>query len=123
MARELTTKVPSGRARRTPITVRNKLDVKDRDPNYHYRIVNVKEDRVEQFIEQGYEIVRATPVGDKQVDAPSSLGSASEISVGGGMKAIVMRTPKEYFIEDQATKQTQIDALEATMKSEARKGT
>lgn len=123
MARELTTKVPSGRARRTPITVRNKLDVKDRDPNYHYRIVNVKEDRVEQFIEQGYEIVRATPVGDKQVDAPSSLGSASEISVGGGMKAIVMRTPKEYFNEDQAIKQTQIDALEATMKSEARKGT
>ena len=122
MAREPSTKVPSGRARRTPITVRNKLDVKDRDPNYHYRIVNVKEDRIEQFIEQGYEIVQAASVGDKQVDAPSSLGSASEVSVGGGMKALVMRTPKEYFNEDQAIKQSQIDELEDTMKRDARKG-
>jgi hypothetical protein len=102
--------------------MRNKLTVKDRDPNYHYRIVNVKEDRVEQFQEQGYEIVGATPVGDKQIDAPSSLGSASEISVGGGLKAVVMRIPKEFYEEDQAMKQAQIDELEATMGSNAKKG-
>ena len=122
MAREPKAVALSGRVRRTPLNMRNKLTVKDRDPNYHYRIVNVKEDRVEQFQEQGYEIVGATPVGDKQIDAPSSLGSASEISVGGGLKAVVMRIPKEFYEEDQAMKQAQIDELEATMGSNAKKG-
>lgn len=122
MAREPKAVALSGRVRRTPLNMRNKLTVKDRDPNYHYRIVNVKEDRVEQFQEQGYEVVLTTPVGDKLIDAPSSLGSASEISVGGGMKAVVMRIPKEFYEEDQAIKQAQIDELEATMGSNAKKG-
>jgi len=122
MAREPKAVALSGRVRRTPLNMRNKLTVKDRDPNYHYRIVNVKEDRVEQFQEQGYEVVLTTPVGDKLIDAPSSLGSASEISVGGGLKAVVMRIPKEFYEEDQAMKQAQIDELEATMGSNAKKG-
>lgn len=113
---------PSGRVRRTPITVRNRLTVKDVDPNFHYRIVNVKDDRVEQFKEQGYEAVSATPVGDRQVDTPSTLGSGAEISVGQGMKAVLMRIPKEWYAEDQTAKQVQIDELEATMKSDATKG-
>lgn len=122
MARESKAVTQSGRVRRTPLTVRNKLTVMERDPNYHYRIVNVKEDRVEQFKEQGYEVVLSTKVGDSQVDSASSLGSATEISVGGGMKAVIMRTPKEFYDEDQAMKQAQIDELEATMKSDAKKG-
>lgn len=122
MAKEQTQKLPSGRIRRTPLNVRNRLSIKDRDPNYHYRIVNVKDDRVEQFKEQGYEIVQDTQVGDKRIDSPSVLGSSAEISVGQGMKAVLMRTPKEYFEEDQQMKQAQIDELEATMKSDAVKG-
>lgn len=123
MAKELlSTKSPSGRVRRTPLTVRNRLTVKDRDPNYQYRIVNVKDDRVEQFKEQGYEIVEDAQVGDKRLDAPSSLGSSSEISVGQGMKAVLMRIPKEWYQDDQNAKQAQIDELEATMKSDATKG-
>jgi hypothetical protein len=122
MARESITKAQSGRVRRTPITVRNRLSVKDRDPNYHYRIVNVKDDRIEQFQEQGYEIVQATQVGDKQVDNPSTLGSGTEVSVGQGMKAVLMRIPKEWYQEDQTAKQAQIDELEATMKADATKG-
>ena len=122
MARTTTAASPSGRVRRTPITVRNRLSVKDTDPNFHYRIVNVKDDRVEQFKEQGYEIVADTPVGDKRVDAPSSLGSSAEISVGQGMKAVLMRIPKEWYQDDQAAKQAQIDELEATMNAQATKG-
>ena len=115
-------KVQSGRVRRTPITARNRLAVKNTDPNYHYRIVNVKDDRVEQFQEQGYEIVSKGATNDKYVDTASPIGSAGEFSVGGGMKAVVMRIPKEYFVQDQAAKQASIDELEATMRSDATKG-
>lgn len=120
-----TSKSPSGRVKRTPIGSRNKLSVSDRDPNYHYRIVNTnmegKEDRVEMFKEQGYEVVPNTNVGDKSVDRPSRLGSGSEISVGQGVKAVLMRIPKEYFEEDQAAKQQRIDDSVATMDAETAK--
>lgn len=119
MARELTAKSPSGRVRRTPLSVRNKLSLKNRDPNYHYRFVNVKDDRVEQFKEQGYEIVLGTEVGDLRVDNPSALGSATEVSVGHATKAVLMRIPLEWYKEDQAFKQAKIDELEASMSTEA----
>lgn len=115
-------KAQSGRVRRTPITMRARLAVKDTDPNFHYRIVNVKDDRVEQFQEQGYEIVPKAVSNDKFIDTATPLGSAGEFSVGGGMKAVVMRIPKEYFVQDQAAKQASIDELEATMKFDAIRG-
>lgn len=120
MARELKTKAPAGRPRRTPITKRNRLTIKDRDPNYQYRIVNIIDDRVEQLLEQGYEIDPQPQVGDVTVDTASPLGSAKQISVGQGTKAVVMRIPKEYFEEDQAFKQEQIDALESAKRDEAK---
>lgn len=122
MAKELTQKGPSVRPRRTPLTMRNKLTVKNVDPNYQYRIVNDVEDRVELFKERGYEIVTDAQVGDSRVDKPSSLGSTTEISVGQNVKAVVMRIPKEWYQEDQAVKQAQIDALEASMNADAARG-
>jgi hypothetical protein len=122
MTKETTLKAAVARVRRTPLNVRNRLSIKSRDPAYHYRIVNVKDDRIEQFKEAGYEVAPAQQVGDKRVDQPSTLGSASEISVGQGMTAILMRQRKEFYEEDQATKQTQIDELESTMKSDAVRG-
>jgi hypothetical protein len=122
MTKETTLKAPAGRVRRTPLAVRNRLSIKERDPAYVYRIVNVKDDRIDQFKEAGYEIAPAQAVGDKRVDAPSTLGSAQEISVGQGMSAVLMRQRKEYYEEDQTTKQQQIDALEQTMKSDATRG-
>jgi hypothetical protein len=110
------------RVRRTPLNVRNRLSIANRDPNKHYRIVNVKDDRIEQFKEQGYEIEHGVQVGDRRADAPSVLGSASEISVGQGVRAVLMSIPKEYFEEDQAAKQGQIDELEGSMKSDAARG-
>ena len=110
------------RVKRTPIGQRNKLAVKDQDPNYHYRVVNDVMDRVEQFKEQGYEVVPETKVGDKRVDNPTNLGSASGISVGNGVKAVVMRQRKDWYDEDQAAKQKTIDDLEATMNLAAKKG-
>jgi len=125
MEKELKVARSSERPRRSPLAQRNRLSVRDRDPNYHYRLVNVNldndPDRVENLIEQGYEIVPAKRVGqtgDSKVDNPSPLGSAGQISVGQGTKAVWMRIPKEYFQEDQALKQAEVDATEQRSKKQ-----
>jgi hypothetical protein len=96
------------------------LAIRNTDPNYHYRIVNANlesdPDRVVQLQELGYEIVPrevAGTTGDKRVDNPSALGSAGQISVGQGTKAIVMRIPKEWYAQDQEAKQAEINRQEA----------
>lgn len=115
------------RPKRAPIGRRSRLSVRNKEDGYHYRIVNANldtdPDRVQSFLDQGYEIVPAKEigtVGDKRVDNPSALGSSSQISVGQGTKAIVMRQRDDWYKEDQAAKQAEIDALEATMKSESK---
>lgn len=114
-------KAEVGRVRRTPIGARKKLSVENQDPNYHYRVVNVVDGRTEDFIDRGYEIVPAK-VGDKRVDSPSPVGSQSQISVGGGTKAVVMRIRKDWYDEDQKFKQTQVDSLETDMNNAAKRG-
>lgn len=122
--KEAIAKAPSGRVTRTPIGVRNVLTVKGKDPNYVYRVVNDVDDRVEAFVEGGYEVVKArdVKVGDKRVDAPSEEGSVKRISVGGGNKGVVMRIRKDWHDEDQAAKEKFIAETEATMKAEALNG-
>jgi hypothetical protein len=101
---------------------RNKLNVKGKDPDYVYRIVNDIDDRISQMQEIGYELVTdsTVKVGDKRVAVPSAEGSPTKISVGGGTKAYVMRIKKEFYDEDQKAKQQLVDELEATTKREAR---
>lgn len=125
MVRESTKEVQSARPKRTPLHVRNRLSVRDQDPNYIYRIVNTTDssqsDRIHRFKEAGYELVE-TPgmVGDKRVDVSTGLGSTPEFSVGQGTKAVVMRIRKEWYAEDQATKQLEVDAGEETMQKNAK---
>jgi hypothetical protein len=119
MEKQLNTKRASARPRRTPLVGRNRLALRDRDPNYQYRLVNANldsdPDRVQMMLDLGYEIVPRQVVGqtgDKQVDQPSALGSAGQISVGQGTKAVWMRIPKEDYLEDQAMKQEENDRIE-----------
>lgn len=117
--------VASARPRRTPLSARNRLDVKNKEPGYVYRIVNDVEDRVSRLMEQGYEIVPADKsgmVGDKRVDNISAPGSSSYVSVGQGVKAVVMRQREEFFKEDQAAKQQVVDDSEQTMKTSLQGG-
>lgn len=119
MEKQLNTKTLVERPKRVPVSGQSRLRVRDQDPNYTYRIVNANlesdPDRVANLIEQGYEIVPKDvvgQVGDKRVDNPSALGSAGQISVGQGTKAIVMRIPKDWYMADQAEKQAEIDKVE-----------
>lgn len=122
MEKTLIPKGVSTRPRRTPITQRNRLSVKNPDPNFEYRIVNDVDDRVEILMEQGYVIDNEAKVGSKRVDDASPLGATSTISVGKGVRAVVMKQRKDWYIDDQELKQkTRVDALENQMKSDAKK--
>ena len=120
---EKPTQAQVSRPRRTPIGRRNRLSVETKDPTYVYRIVNDVDGRVQDMIDRDYELVLDATVGDKRVDAISSLGSAKQISVGKGLQAVVMRKRKDWHDEDQALKQKEIDDLEASMNEAAKKGT
>lgn len=125
MTKEAIAKSPSGRVRRTPVGVRNVLTVQGKDPAYEYRIVNDTGDRVEQMKAAGYDVVSAKDVtiGDRRINVASTEGTAATASVGGGVKAVVMRIPKEWYEEDQARKQAVVDETEAATKADALKGT
>lgn len=101
---------------------RNVLTVTGKDPAYEYRVVNDDGDRISQFEEMGYEIVKDQNirVGDRRVNNPTKEGSPVQASVGNGMKAYVMRIKKDWYEEDQAAKAAKIDETEKGMLREAR---
>ena len=120
-----TPSVASARPQRASLGKRDRLSIKNREDGYTYRIVNDVDDRVEQLTSVGYEICtkeQVGAIGNKRVDNTSSIGSAAHFSVGQNTKAVVMRIPDDWYKEDQRIKQTEIDALEATMKNDARRG-
>src|SRR3990167_2564154 len=108
------------RTKRTPIGgPRNILTVTNKDPNYFYRWVNDTPGRIDRFLQAGYEVVNhEAEVGEKTVDRASKLGSAVTM-VRGSATLVLMRIPLEWYNEDQAAKQEEIDSLEASMRAEA----
>ena len=112
------------RPKRVPVGgPRNILTVAQKDPNFVYRWVNDVPGRIAAFKEGGYEVVTSdNEVGDKTVDRGSKLGSAITKSVGGQITAVLMRIPKEWYDEDQAAKQKDVDILEATMRDQSQRG-
>lgn len=123
--KEAIAKAPRGRAQRVPIGTRNVLNVAGKDPNYEYRIINDSGDRVQEFLDAGYELVGgdSVRVGDKRVNSASSEGSLAQISVGQGQKGYVVRIKKEWYHEDQMAKQKRVDDLEQATKAKALDGT
>lgn len=125
MTKEAISKAPEGRVTRVPVGQRNILTVKGKDPAYVYRIVNDVDDRITQFQEGGYEIVQdeAVKVGDARASAGTPVGTAKNMSVGRGTKAYVMRIKREWYEEDQANKQGNVDRQEQATREKALDGT
>lgn len=121
MRGKLETSETQVRPKRTPINKRDILSVKGKEPGYIYRIVNDTGDRIATFEEAGYELVDASSVsiGDKRINKASPEGSKAQVSVGRGQKAFLMRIKEEWYKEDQAAKQTEVNRLEQTMKQTA----
>lgn len=96
---------------------RNVLTVSGKEPGFEYRIVNDDGDRVSQFEDMGYEVVKdsSIKVGDRRIANPTKEGSPIQISVGGGQKAYLMRIRKDWYDEAQADKAKQVDEMEKGM--------
>lgn len=127
MSKTAATDLAPVRPKRVPLAGRNRLKVKDQDPDKSYRYVNANDehdpDRVERFLEAGYTLVprrQSGTLGDNKVDNTSPMGSVAEVSVGQGMKAVLMAQPREWYDEDQRAKMAELDAIERTMKSESK---
>lgn len=96
---------------------RNTLTYDGKDKDYHYRVVNDVDGRVEKLESFGYECVQKDgQLGDPTADGSTSLGSTITKPVGGGKTGVLMRTKLEDYEEDQADKQRmEVDAKEATL--------
>lgn len=125
MSQETINKSPSGRVKRAPVGRRNVLTVGDKEAGYVYRVVNDTSDNVLRFQELGYEFVadKKTTVGDKRVNQITSEGVNKVISVGGGVKAFVMRIKQEDYNDLQADKQEDVTSTEDANKQNALTGT
>jgi hypothetical protein len=123
--KETIAKSPSGRVTRTPVGRRNRLTVTNKDAGYVYRFVNDTGDNVLRYQEAGYEFAPDSKhtVGDKRVNMATSEGSIKQVSVGGDMKAFLMRIPKDIYEDQQKAKQARVDQLEEDTKRTALNGT
>lgn len=117
-------KSPSGRIKRATSKNRGPLAVRGKEDGFHYRFVNDVDDNVQSFKEGGYQIVqdKDVSIGDKRVDIPSADGSAKLVSVGGGMKSVLMRIPQEWYDEDQIDKELALREQESAIKKDALDG-
>jgi hypothetical protein len=122
--KEAVAKPPSGRVRRTPVGQRNVLTVSGKDPSFEYRVVNDTGDRVQRFLDAGWELVSAgdVAVGDKRINSPAPEGTKAQVAVGQGLKAYVMRIRKDWYEEDQAAKQAEVNRTEEATRLEALNG-
>jgi hypothetical protein len=106
------------RAKRIPVGTRNRLEVVNKQPGFHYRVVNDVGARVQQFMDAGYEIVPTTEayVALTRVDQVSPEGTANALAVGGGQRGFLMKIPKDFYDEDQKAKQQIIEQREAAIR-------
>lgn len=118
-------KAPERRTRRNPVEGRNRLKVRGEDPNYVYRIVNDVDDRISEYLDKGWEFETSEKVriGDSRlVDNPNGDGFVRVMSVGGGMKAILMRIKREWYDEDQEAKLGYVKETEKAMRPDPNEG-
>lgn len=109
--------------KRVPVGLRNPMSVDQDslDPNFEYRFVRGKNDRIKQFLDGGYEIVEGQRAGDKNIAVASSMGAATDIPSGDSEDRLyLMKIPKEYYVEDQQAKQDKVNAIEKQLHDKPR---
>lgn len=112
------------RPQRAPVGQVGRLSVTDKDPNKVYRFVNDRDNRVEMFQQNGWEISKASEhqIGSRRADTSQTTGSAARVSVGQGDYSVLMEIPKEWYEEDQQVKQQRVNATEQSIKETALSG-
>jgi hypothetical protein len=117
---------PRSEAReRKPLGMRrDALGVSKKDESYNYRWFNHDGDRwrtrIADALEAGYEKVvdRSGEIatGADGVNVPRSPGSVVSRPMGAGVQGILMRIPKDVYVEDQTAKQEAVDKVDAELK-------
>lgn len=86
---------------------------------YRNYFANDEDGRIEEMLELGY-----TPVINPSADTSdtaggrdSKYGNAVKKSVGGGVKAILMEIPQEWYDEDYAEAQKEVDRSDEALNS------
>lgn len=115
----------NSRPKRIPLNEanRDKLVVPGLDnENYMYRWVNDVEGRLAAFLAAWWEFVDQTgaPVGDGGVEQSEGVSSKYVKGVGHATTAHLMRIPKEFWLEDQESKERNLKEQEAEIKRNIR---
>lgn len=110
-------KAPAERVQRKPIGLGSKLEVRNKQPGFEYRIVNASRDpgRIEMFKDAGYEVA----VDGESVNGKVFNGAQPDINLMGGDKGVLMKIKTEYFEEDKANKLKAVNATEQQINREA----
>lgn len=99
-------KAPAARPKRIPVGTRNRFEVINKNPDFEYRVVTDRDNRIQMFVDAGYEVAppsEAAQIALSRVDAAQPEGKHS-LAVGNGQTGILMRIPKEWYEEDQKAK-------------------
>lgn len=106
----------SERPKRVPIHgYRNIMGVAGLEKGWHYAWIN--DDMVDRMLAAYYDFVEhEVIIGDRKVDAASSIGGKISKAVGNGVTAYLMRCPQEVKDEEDATLNAEIDASEETIR-------
>lgn len=105
--------------KRVPVGTRNKLTAPE-NPGFSRRFVNDSDGRVQMFLDAGYELVKTpTQVGDPAAGNASQVGSVVRKPVGGGVEAVLMEIPEEWYREDQLAKEQRLKEKEQSLLKEA----
>lgn len=104
------------RPARPPINTRNVLTAPHRK-GYVRRYVNDTSDRIEMFLNRGWEIVtdKDLEVGDPRAGKASSIGTPVTKNVGLGVTAVLMEMKKELYDELMAERNQRINQQEKIM--------
>lgn len=98
--------------KRIPLGTRNVLTA-PKKPGFVRRFVNDTSDRIQQFKDAGWSVVKGEgEAGDPKLGRASSMGGATNPEVGQGQRAVLMELPTNYYEEDQQAKQNKIDQVE-----------
>ena len=106
--------------KRVPLGVRNVLTA-PKKPGFVRRFVNNTPDRIQSFIDAGYEVVKEDiQVGDDKIGKTTGLGSVVNPSVGGGQKSILMEIPEDFYQEDQKAKSDKLRSVDNEMRRQSK---
>ena len=113
---------PQRTGNRIPLREQGPLTFDNQDPNFVYHVVNDRagSDRVGRFQKAGWEIVENETIGEDGVRTPGTITSRPVNS--DGTQGVLMKIKKEWYLEDQAAKQAEIDKIEDTIKRTEKQG-